>query len=905
MLSLCAASAGAATIAVNTTVDTLGPGVCSLREAISAANVPGTQAGTCAIASSTGPNTLVLGAGDYQISIQGANETNNQTGDLNVNDTAGPLTILGAGETATLIDGAGLGSPCCGTDRDMTVAAGVTLTLEDLTVTNGEAPGGSQGSNGANSATGNAGNGGSGGTGQNGGGILNAGTLTLDDVAVTDNRAGSGGDGGEGGKATGSTGNGGNGGDGGAAGQGGGIYNSGTLTLDDSTISGNDPNNGYVGGEGGWGGDGGNSVNGTAGMGGDGATLGDGGGIYSTGTLTVTASTIDHNFAGYGGEGGLGGSGTPGGNGGNGGGGAWGGGISSVGGSVTITDSTIADNGSGGGGQGLDGGSSNNDIQLGGNGGNGGNAGNGGGVRIQDATGQPVLLDDTIADNQLGTPGGGGEGGNFGGLAGQNGTSGADGLGGGIYDQKGPILIDRSAPAVLEDTLLASNLGTNCAGNHISDGGFNLSFDDTSCPSVTTGDPNLGALQDNGGSTQTMALGAGSAAIGQVPATGHNCTATDQRGVSRPQPPEVQCSIGAYEFAPPVCRPAAVTTHAGAAVSVTLTCADPAGVTIAYATATNPAHGALSDLDAAAGTVTYTPASGFSGTDTFTYVATSVNGTSAPASVTVTVNAPPSCQPVTATTAPAQAVAIQLHCSDATGAPVTYAAADGPAHGALSALNPTTGTVTYTPATGFSGTDTFTYVATSVNGTSAAQTVSITVTSAATPAGVGGTPGGSGGSGGPGASGAPSGSAGGSVPAATARPVITNARMTNRRFRVARGATALSARRLPRGSAFAFRLSTPARLQIALSRSLPGRRAGRRCVAPTRALVRVGAKSCTRVLAAGILTRTLEPAGADSVAFSGRIGTRALATGSYQASLQAANSAGSSKATTLAFAIIG
>ena len=191
LLWLGTANAGAATITVNTTLDTLSPSSCSLREAISAVNDPGSDSGTCAVAAA-GPNTIVLGPGDYLISIQGANETGNLSGDLNVNGTQGPLTIIGAGESSTLIDGSGLGSPCCGTDRDLNVASGVTLTLQNLTVTNGEAPSGAVGGNGANSATGNGGNGDPGSPGENGGGILNAGSLTLDEVAVTDNRAGSG-----------------------------------------------------------------------------------------------------------------------------------------------------------------------------------------------------------------------------------------------------------------------------------------------------------------------------------------------------------------------------------------------------------------------------------------------------------------------------------------------------------------------------------------------------------------------------------------------------------------------------------------------------------------------------------------------------------------------------------------
>jgi hypothetical protein len=46
-----------------------------------------------------------------------------------------------------------------------------------------------------------------------------------------------------------------------------------------------------------------------------------------------------------------------------------------------------------------------------------------------------------------------------------------------------------------------------------------------------------------------MRLGPGSAAIGQVPAAGANCPATDQRGVARPG--GASCDIGAYEVAGP------------------------------------------------------------------------------------------------------------------------------------------------------------------------------------------------------------------------------------------------------------------------------------------------------------------------------------------------------------------
>ena len=63
-------------------------------------------------------------------------------------------------------------------------------------------------------------------------------------------------------------------------------------------------------------------------------------------------------------------------------------------------------------------------------------------------------------------------------------------------------------------------------------------------------------MRDNGGPTQTMALGAGSAArdagddaiCAAAPVNGR-----DQRGVARPQ--GAGCDIGAYEAKPPVYLP--------------------------------------------------------------------------------------------------------------------------------------------------------------------------------------------------------------------------------------------------------------------------------------------------------------------------------------------------------------
>ena len=58
----------------------------------------------------------------------------------------------------------------------------------------------------------------------------------------------------------------------------------------------------------------------------------------------------------------------------------------------------------------------------------------------------------------------------------------------------------------------------------------------------------LGGLEDNGGPTKTRALKLGSPAVNAVPSSDPACTGTDQRGVTRPQPPGSDCDIGAFEL---------------------------------------------------------------------------------------------------------------------------------------------------------------------------------------------------------------------------------------------------------------------------------------------------------------------------------------------------------------------
>jgi Tol biopolymer transport system component len=132
-------------------------------------------------------------------------------------------------------------------------------------------------------------------------------------------------------------------------------------------------------------------------------------------------------------------------------------------------------------------------------------------------------------------------------------------------------------------------------------------------------------------------------------------------------------------------------------------------------------------------------------------------------------------------------------------------------------------------------------------------------------------------------------------------PVMSGARVTNKRFAVAPQATVVSAKAKP-GTKFLFSLSENARTTITISRRLAGRRKGRRCVKPRKSLK----KRCTRLVRAGTLTRSKTKAGKNSIAFSGRLGRKALRPGAYQASLVATDAAGQkSTPRVVKFSVVG
>ncbi|PZE90467.1 hypothetical protein DEI95_11975 [Curtobacterium sp. MCBD17_008] len=173
------------------------------------------------------------------------------------------------------------------------------------------------------------------------------------------------------------------------------------------------------------------------------------------------------------------------------------------------------------------------------------------------------------------------------------------------------------------------------------------------------------------------------------------------------------------------------TVDAGSSVSTTTRATgvlgNDAGDGLRVATSSTPADGTLV-LDAAAGTYTYTPADGFSGTDRFDYTATDATGATTSATVTITVR--PSATADATTTPANRPVTVDVQANDH-GTGLTTAVVSQPAHGAVAVG--TDGTVQYSPVAGSSGTDSFTYTVTDAAGqTTDPVVVTITVTPVAT-----------------------------------------------------------------------------------------------------------------------------------------------------------------------------
>jgi DNA-binding beta-propeller fold protein YncE len=187
-------------------------------------------------------------------------------------------------------------------------------------------------------------------------------------------------------------------------------------------------------------------------------------------------------------------------------------------------------------------------------------------------------------------------------------------------------------------------------------------------------------------------------------------------------PPLDRPGVDVFSFtAAPMCTAqpsdSAVT---GVAKPLALVCTDAAGAPLTYAIDAGPAHGTLSAFNSTTGAVTYTPAAGYAGSDRFTFQASSANGTSAAA--TVTIKVAPNCAPETLSTGYEHSVSVTVVCSPASSYEIVRPAGDG------SLTTPTAaGGVTYSPNSLFVGTDSFTYAGVSNGVTSAPATVTLDV----------------------------------------------------------------------------------------------------------------------------------------------------------------------------------
>jgi hypothetical protein len=149
-------------------------------------------------------------------------------------------------------------------------------------------------------------------------------------------------------------------------------------------------------------------------------------------------------------------------------------------------------------------------------------------------------------------------------------------------------------------------------------------------------------------------------------------------------------------------------------VAITLQGSDPEGAGLTFSISQQPAHGTLSGQ---APQLTYAPAQGYSGADTFEFVVNDGQESSAPAAVQITitpVNSAPTVGDVEVDAQEDEPVTIYLSANDADSQQLNFEIRSGPSHGTLGDIQqtgPASATVTYRPHSNYHGTDSFTFVA--------------------------------------------------------------------------------------------------------------------------------------------------------------------------------------------------
>lgn len=178
---------------------------------------------------------------------------------------------------------------------------------------------------------------------------------------------------------------------------------------------------------------------------------------------------------------------------------------------------------------------------------------------------------------------------------------------------------------------------------------------------------------------------------------------------------------------PPVAGNGSVTTLHDQAVSGSLYAYDMSGATVAVNRLSGPSHGTVTV--SSSGAFTYTPSLYYFGQDSFTFNASSINGTSSIATETINItNRAPVAGGGSVSTLHDRPVSGTLYAYDMDGDPITVSQVVAPAHGSVAVSS--SGAFTYTPNTGFVGQDSFTFKSNDrlSDSTTATETINVTDT---------------------------------------------------------------------------------------------------------------------------------------------------------------------------------
>jgi hypothetical protein len=175
----------------------------------------------------------------------------------------------------------------------------------------------------------------------------------------------------------------------------------------------------------------------------------------------------------------------------------------------------------------------------------------------------------------------------------------------------------------------------------------------------------------------------------------------------------------------PVAYAQSVSTAEDTPLGINLTASDADGNPLSYGIVSPPAHG---NLTGAVPNLTYTPASNYNGSDSFTFKVndTMADSNTATISINVTaVNDSPVAYAQSVSTAEDTPLGITLTASDVDGGSLSYGIVSAPAHGNLTGAAPS---LTYTPAANYNGPDSFTFKVNDTQADSNTATVTINVT---------------------------------------------------------------------------------------------------------------------------------------------------------------------------------